>query len=60
MAYCQICQNRGLVTYLKVVNGVKQEYCARCNCKIGSKMSQRIPTIDQAGLALFAKKEGSF
>lgn len=47
---CKRCNNTGIVTYIKIIEGMEYTFGARCNCKNGLKEPQIIPSVNEIGI----------
>ena len=45
---CDICSGRGVIRYIKKINGIDYEYVCRCNCGNSLKF-MGLPTMEQVG-----------
>lgn len=45
---CDICSSRGVIRYIKKINGIDYEYVCRCNCGNSLKF-MGLPTMEQVG-----------
>lgn len=47
---CKKCNSTGIVTYIKIIDGMEYTFGARCDCKNSLKEPQIIPSVKEIGL----------
>lgn len=45
---CDICSNRGIIRYIKKINGIDYDYYCKCHC-LNSNKYNCFPTMEEAG-----------